>query len=133
MQSHFCHVDCLVHKSVLNNRFLIIVLILRRKMNLGRATFVSVFSLVQRQPLEMFYEKVFLKISHNSQGNTCVAVSVLIKLQGWGLQLYYKGNLAKIFSCYFCEIFPNTFFTEHLQATASACGYNAIILFYYVY
>ena len=33
-------------------------------------------------------KKVFLNISQNSQGNTCVGVSFLIKLQGSGLQLY---------------------------------------------
>ena len=32
-------------------------------------------------------EKVFLEISQNSQENTCARVSVLIKLQDWGLQL----------------------------------------------
>ena len=33
-------------------------------------------------------KKMFLKISQNSQDNTRVAVSFLIKLQTWGLQLY---------------------------------------------
>ena len=28
-------------------------------------------------------------------------------------------TLAQVFSCEFCEIFKNTFFAEHLQATAS--------------
>ena len=37
-------------------------------------------------------EKVFLQISKNSQENTCVRVSFLIKLQVWGLHLYYKGG-----------------------------------------
>ena len=31
-----------------------------------------------------------------------------------------KKTLAQMFSCEFCEISKNTFFTEHLQATASA-------------
>ena len=35
-----------------------------------------------------------------------------------GLQLYYKGDLAQVFSREFCEIFKNTFFTEHLRATS---------------
>ena len=29
-------------------------------------------------------------------------------------------TLAQMFSCEFCEISKNTYFTEHLQATASA-------------
>ena len=33
-------------------------------------------------------EKVFLQISQNSQENTCVRVSILIKLRASGLQLY---------------------------------------------
>ena len=30
-----------------------------------------------------------------------------------------KGTLAQMFSCEFCEISENNFFTEHLPATAS--------------
>ena len=30
-----------------------------------------------------------------------------------------KETLAHVFSCEFCEIFKNTFFTEQLRATAS--------------
>ena len=30
-----------------------------------------------------------------------------------------KEALTQVFSCEFCEIFKNTFFTEHLWATAS--------------
>ena len=30
-----------------------------------------------------------------------------------------KETLAQVFSCEFCEIFKNTFFTEHLRTTAS--------------
>ena len=53
-------------------------------------------------------KKVFLKISLNSQENTCARVSFLI-----------GTFLAQGFSCEFCKIFKNTFFTEHLQETAS--------------
>ena len=41
-----------------------------------------------KQPPEVFYKKVFLKLSQNSHENVCVGVSVLIKLQALGLQLY---------------------------------------------
>ena len=30
-----------------------------------------------------------------------------------------KETVAQVFSCEFCEIFKNTFFTEHLRTTAS--------------
>ena len=36
----------------------------------------------------VLYEKVFLKISQNSQENTCARVSISTKLQTWGLELY---------------------------------------------
>ena len=32
--------------------------------------------------------------------------------------LIKKEALAQVFSCEFCEIFKNTFFTEHVWATA---------------
>ena len=60
-------------------------------------------------------KKVFLKISQNLQENTYAKVS--------GLSLK-KGTLAQVFPYQFCEIFIDTFFTEHLWATNS--GYNAI-------
>ena len=44
---------------------------------------------------------VFLEISENSQENTCAS------------------KLVQVFSCEFSEISNNTFFTEHLPATAS--------------
>ena len=43
---------------------------------------------VQKQPPEVLYEKRFLETSQNSRENTCARVSLLIKLQAWGLQLY---------------------------------------------
>ena len=63
----------------------------------------------KKQPLEVFYKKDVLKISQNSQENTCARVSFLIKLQA----------LAQVFSCQFCEISKNNFFREHLWTTAS--------------
>ena len=44
--------------------------------------------------------------------------SLLIKLQAGG-NLIKKETLAQVFSCEFCEISKNTFFTEHLLAIAS--------------
>ena len=54
-------------------------------------------------------KKVFLGISQNSQENACARDSFFIK----------KETLAQVFSCEFCEISENTFFTEHVWATAS--------------
>ena len=66
-------------------------------------------------------KNVFLEILQNLQENTCVRVSFLLNLQAWGLQLYLKwGCGTDVFLWCFCKISKNTFFTEHLQATASA-------------
>ena len=67
----------------------------------------------------------------NSQENTCVRVSPLIKLQVSACKFIKKETLASacnfnkkvtlapVFSCEFCEISKNTFFTEHLWVTPS--------------
>ena len=57
--------------------------------------------------------KVFSEISQNSEENTSARVSFLIFF-------IKKVTLAQVFSCEFCEISKNTFFTEHLWATASS-------------
>ena len=57
---------------------------------------------------EMFCKKkVFLKISQNSQENTCARVSFLIKLQ---FSFIKKEALAQVFSCEFSEISKDNFF-----------------------
>ena len=54
-------------------------------------------------------KKVYLVISQNSQENTCARVSFLNN--------FIKKETAKVFSCEFCEISKNNFFTEHLRTT----------------
>ena len=44
----------------------------------------------------------------------------LLKLQAAACNFIKKETLAQVFSCEFCQIFKNTFVTEHLSATASA-------------
>ena len=63
-------------------------------------------------------EKMFLKFSENSQGNTCAIASFLTKLQASD-NFVKKETLTHVFSFDFCEIFKNTIFTEHLRATPS--------------
>ena len=48
-------------------------------------------------------KKVFLRISQNAEACNFIK----------------KEALAQVFSCEFCEIFKNTFFTEHLRTTTS--------------
>ena len=45
--------------------------------------------------------------------------ATLLKTLLKNMQLYYKSDLAQVFSCEFYEISKNVFFTEHLWATAS--------------
>ena len=59
-------------------------------------------------------EKI-LEISQNLRENTCARISFLIKLQAEARNFIKKETLAQVFSCEFCEISKNTFFTEHLR------------------
>ena len=65
------------------------------------------------------YKKEFLKILQNSQENTCVRVTFLIKLHAEACNFIKKETMAQVFSCEFYEIFKNTSFTEHLRPTTS--------------
>ena len=62
-------------------------------------------------------KKVFLKISQNSQENTSFFNKVTDPRPA---TLLKKESLAQVFSCEFCQIFKNTFFTEHLRKTNSS-------------
>ena len=62
----------------------------------------------------VLYRKVFLEILRNSQENTLVRVSFLIKLQASVCDFIKNKTLAQVFFCEFCEVSKNTFFTEHL-------------------
>ena len=60
-------------------------------------------------------KKLLLKISQNSQENTCVRVSFLIKFQASACNLIKKETLTQVFSCEICESFKNAFFIKHLK------------------
>ena len=62
-------------------------------------------------------KKVFVKVSQNSEKNTCARVSFSIKLQVRPGNL--KKALAQVFSCEFCETFWNIFFYRTLPVAAS--------------
>ena len=70
---------------------------------------------------EVFGKKGVLKISQNSQENTCTRVSFLIKLQA-SATLLKKEILAKMFfSVNFAKTFQNTFFKRIPSVAASGC------------
>ena len=50
----------------------------------------------------------------------------LNKVAGGACNLIKKKVLAQMFSCEFCEVSKNTFFTKHLRTTASIL--NTIVL-----
>ena len=64
-------------------------------------------------------KKATLKNFAKSTGKTTVPEPVFNKAANLSLQLYEKKALAQVFFCEFCESFQNTFFVEHLWATAS--------------
>ena len=66
-----------------------------------------------------FVKKVYLKI-HKIHKKTPALGS-----QTKACNFIKKGTLPQVFSCEFCEISKNTFFTEHLRATASVDTYKA--------
>ena len=75
----------------------------------------------------VLWKNVFLEISQNLQESTCARVSFLIKLQvlqAKACNFVKKETLVQVFSCEFCKISNNTFFTEHLWTTASG-SYSA--------
>ena len=71
----------------------------------------------QKQPPGV-KEKVFLEILQNSQENSCARVSFFNKVAGLPATLLKNETLAQVFSCWFCEISKNNFFTEHHWMTA---------------
>ena len=96
--------------------------------NLCLCNFIKKETLTQAEAATggVLWKKVFLKISQNSQENPCARVSFLIKnfKKLFNIKLYLKETLAQVFSCEFCEIFKNTFFTEHHWTTAPAQGFS---------
>ena len=55
---------------------------------------MDIYQSCQKQSLEVLCKKGVLKLSQNSQKNTCA-----------GVQRYQKDTAAQVFSCEFCEIF----------------------------
>ena len=72
-------------------------------------------------------KKVFLKISQNSQENTCARVSFLIKLQFGFIK---KEALAQVFSCEFSEISKDNFFHRIPLVAASVFAIKNYVEWY---
>ena len=83
--------------------------------------FVCLKEYLLKQPPEVFCKKrcsqKCCKIHRKTQAQACNFIK--------------KESLAQVFSCEFCEISKNTFFTEHVRTTASLLGKQGKILFYF--
>ena len=77
----------------------------------------------------MFYKKGDLRNLTKFTGKHLCQSLFLIKLQAWGLQLYYKWDLNTGVFCEFCEVSKNIFFKEHLWTTASECWQHFRVAF----
>ena len=67
----------------------------------------------------MFCQKGILKDFTKFTKKQMLQSLFLIKLQASACNFIKKEALAQVFRCEFCEIFKNSFFPEHLRATAS--------------
>ena len=94
---------------------------LKTKVN---ATYDTDTRLVQKQPPDVFCKKRCSQKFRKFTGKHLCQSLFFNKVAGLGpVTLTKKETLAQVFSCEICEISYNVFFTEHLQATASACYY----------
>ena len=66
-------------------------------------------------------KRVLWEISQNSQENTYLRISALIKLQAQAWNFIKKETLAQVFSCEFCEISKNIF--SYKTPLVAASGY----------
>ena len=79
--------------------------------------FLKNITIGKKQKQGCSIKKGFLKALAKFTGKHLCRVSFLIKLQA--CYFIKKEALARVFSCEFCEIFKNMFFTERLWTTAS--------------
>ena len=70
---------------------------------------------VQKQPPETFHKKMCSWKFHKIHRKTPVPETLLKKgLWPRTCNFIKKDSLVQVFSCEFCEISKNTFFTEHI-------------------
>ena len=71
----------------------------------------------QKQPPEVLYKKDVLKNFKKLTGKQLLPLTC---------NFIKKETLRQVFSCKFCKVFKNTFFTEHLPLTASSKRLNLL-------
>ena len=76
----------------------------------------TVFLFFRTSLLEVFFKKVFLEISQNSQENTCARVSFFDKVAGLRPATLFKKRLWHMcFPLNFMKFLRTPFLTEHLR------------------
>ena len=85
-----------------------------KKLVTSSSVFIVNFDMFRSNHRGCFVKKIFLEILQKFTGKRLCQSPILIKF-------IKKETLAQVFPCEFCEISKNTFFTEHLWATASVC------------
>ena len=70
---------------------------------------------------------MFLKVSKNSQGNTCARVKLFNKVAGGVCNFIKKESQALVFFREFWEIFRSTFFAEHFWTNATKFYVNHLL------
>ena len=78
---------------------------------------INVFFKYRSSHQRSYIQKGVLKFFANSQENTCVGVPFL-SFQPQVYDFIKRDTLIQMFSCKFCEIFKNTFFTGYLRETS---------------
>ena len=81
---------------------------------------IPLFFQPQKQSPEVFCKKDVLRNSAKFTGKHLCQSLFFNKIADLACNFVKKETLAQVFSCEFCKISRNTFFIEHLQATASA-------------
>ena len=93
---------------------------------LGEFTWCNDYLLPETVAQRCSVKKVFLEISQNSQKNTCVRVSFLVKFKPEACSFIEKETLAQVFSCEFCKISKNTLFYRTPAAAASTLSLDKL-------
>ena len=83
----------------------------------------------QQCPLNIYGKKNDRRVSTFHRNSKCAVMpwaifKLEIKSQASVCNFISKEALVWVLSCEFCKIFKNSFFTEHLRATASVFGFS---------
>ena len=82
---------------------------------------------IQKQPPEVFYTKKFLKNLKKLPGKHLYQGLFLVNFQACAYNFIKRETLTQVFSCEFCEIFKNIFFTGHSTTASDNLGKTLVV------